>query len=74
MNYIFRCLRMVRITIRLADETDEKMRELIVNLVGIKNFHGNLTRFISFAVDRLIKEIEAGNEELKKELLQVLRK
>ena len=65
---------MVRITIRLADETDEKMRELIVNLVGIKNFHGNLTRFISFAVDRLIKEIEAGNEELKKELLQVLRK
>lgn len=65
---------MVRITIRLNDETDEKMRKLIVELVGLKNFHGNLTRFISFAVDRLVQEIESGNEELRKELLEVLRK
>ena len=73
-GFILWCMKMVRMSIRLPDDTDEKMRRLIVNLVGLKNFHGNLTRFISFAVDRLIEEIESGNEELKKQLLQVLRK
>jgi len=62
---------MTRITTTIPDEVDEEMRKAIVELVGLKNFHGNITKFIAFSIIHLITDIER-DEKLKAKLIKAL--
>jgi hypothetical protein len=67
------CGNMGRITTTIPDNIDEEMRKTIIELVGIRNLHGSLTKFIAFAIERLVQDLKR-DESLKGKLLEALQK
>lgn len=65
---------MGRITTTIPDDVDDKMREMIIELVGVRNMHGSITKFVSYAIKDLVSEIEKGNKDLRQKVLVAIQK